>query len=465
MASRYSHAVALALLAACSHHPVDESQQPTGDDPGVGSDPGTVDNGTVPDAGPVTDAGPGTGSDAGPGTGSDAGPGTGSDGGPAPGGGDAGDGGTPVAACPIGAATFTVKLGVAFQGQGGDLAVDSAGNVLFATAGRTSSDVTGITKLSPSGDVLYTRPFGSVVATDRAGNAYIAGAFSAPLDVGLGVMQPDGNVDVFVAKLDAAGNVVFAVPLRLCGDGVQSIAVDASGRIAVSGTAMGTAVLSPTGEILFVVPLAGDVAFNSRGDLIIAGSGATTIDLGDGPIDATNDGYVIELDSAGKRIFSQLLVGNGVHTTSVAVDSKDDIVVVGYAHSIVLFGDAFQSHVIEGSEIGGGYVVKLDASGQLVWKNGFGTTEHNAVTVDASDNIVIAGADTGNLGFRRLTELVKVDPADAPLFTKTDFPATGYGRGVSVATDACGSVYTAVLAVDTLGLPSPVSAYIVKVAP
>src|SRR6185503_4176007 len=110
--------------------------------------------------------------------------------------------------------------------------------------------------------------FGSVVATDRDGNAYIAGAFTAPLDVGLGVMEPEGNVDVFVAKLDAHGDVVFARPLRLCGDGVQSIAVDRTGRIAVSGREMGTAVLAPSGELELVLALSGQVGFSSHGDLI-----------------------------------------------------------------------------------------------------------------------------------------------------------------------------------------------------
>ena len=45
------------------------------------------------------------------------------------------------------------------------------------------------------------------------------------------------------------------------------------------------------------------------------------------------------------------------------------------------------------------------------------------------------------------------------------FPASGYGRGMSITADACGSVYVTVNALD---LPTPGStlrAYVVKIAP
>src|SRR6185295_2474 len=276
MASRYSTATtALAFLIACNHATVDDSV-----DPGV--TPPDTEIGTNPDPGSNPD--PGTGSGADPGTGP----------------------GAPAATCVLGSDGFATAVGMVRAAQLNDLAIDSAGNALFATKGD-DGQLDGLTKLSASGEVLFTRPFGSVVATDRNGNAYIAGSFTQPIDLGLGVMTPEGNIDAFVAKLNIRGEIEFARPLRLCGDGVQSIAVDATGRLAVSGTAMGTALLSPEGEVQAVIAVAGDVAFNSHGDLIIAGTFTTTIDLGDGPITpgaAGSEGFVATFDSTGQRLWS-----------------------------------------------------------------------------------------------------------------------------------------------------------------
>src|SRR5438874_2410704 len=74
-------------------------------------------------------------------------------------------------------------------------------------------------------------------------------AVAATIDLGAGAMTPMGNIDVFVAKLSASGKLIFAKQLGLCGDGVQSLAVDRTGRIAISGTVMGTVVLDAQGEL------------------------------------------------------------------------------------------------------------------------------------------------------------------------------------------------------------------------
>jgi hypothetical protein len=425
-------ATALAFLVGCAHHP-DDMIQPSGDPssgpaPSTGTDPGTSDN-------------PGPGSDA----------------------------GSPAASCPIGTAAWAHAIGLATTDQRADIAVDAAGNVLLATLATRPENAGGLTKLSPSGEVLLGLPFGSVVATDRAGNAYLAGSFTAPLDVGLGVMQPEGNIDVFVAKLDAHGKVVFARPLRLCGDGVQSIAVDGTGRIAVSGTAMGTALLSPTGDLELVLALSGDVAFTSHGDLIIAGTFTTAIDLGDGPVSAgtsNSEGFVIKVDRSGQRIWSHLLTGSRVHLNGVAVDRKDNVVLAGfYESSIDLFGDRFTAiSVPDSGRVTGSYVVELDADGEVIWKQGraFGS-EANGVATDLHDNAIIAGASTGNALFNRIIEVSRFDTAGAEGIVFSMSPGTGFGRGLSVATDSCGSIYTALDVLDQATVDSRVfRLYVVK---
>jgi hypothetical protein len=233
---------------------------------------------------------------------------------------------------------------------------------------------------------------------------------------------------------------------------------------------MGTAVLAPNGDLEFVLALSGDVAFNSRGGLIVGGSFRTTIDLGDGPISAgtSSKGFVILVDRAGQRIWSDLLDGVGVLVNGVAVDSHDDVVLDGYyTGSIDLFGDVFQAmYSGESGRISGAFIAVLDVSGEVVWKQGRASgSEANGVATDARDNAIMTGASTGNAGFNRITQVTRFDTTGRSSGLIFMFPVSGYGRAMSVATDACGSVYTTVNALDLPSQTAPLRVHVVKVTP
>lgn len=463
MVGRYFNVAALMFAVGCGDNLTSGDQSPSTepqpgtvtDDPGVGA--GSGDTVTPPTGGGDTVTPPAGGGDTVT----------------PPGGGSGATPGTPAASCPIGAASFEIALGLAGNDQASSLAIDSEGSVYVATtaaAGSSAGAASGVTKLSASGEILFKKPFGSVVATDKAGHAFIAGSFTSSLDLGGGVvLEPQGNVDVFVAELDSAGNVIFARALGLCGDSVLSIAVDATGRIAVSGSAMGTVVLSATGDVVFSVAAVGSLAFDSKGDLVIAGNLITATDLGTGMVDgvqpAAGDGFVLEVDASGNTVFARLVDGGSVHVKGVAVDSKDSVVFTGFTDNTVdLFGDKFTVHTTpEGLRFGGGFIAKLDTTGAVVWKDGVGLTEQNAIAVDASDNVIFAGADTGNAGFNRINDVVKLDSTGADVSASDMFTATGYGRGESVAADACGSIYVTTNTVATFS-PRITDLYVVKLA-
>ena len=463
MLNRFSTAAAaLAFIVACSsNHSTDDTSDPTGPAPDTGDQ---ADPGADPGAGSAGDPGtnPGTGSAGDPGSEPD--PGT-----------------PPVAACPIGTASWATLIGPAWilPDPDADIAVDASGNVLLAARAERPGDASGLTKLSPKGEVIFSKPFGTVVATDAAGNAYVAGIFTAPIDLGLGELQPFAKNDVFVAKLDAAGNVVLARALHLCGCGegdLQSIAVDATtGRIAVSGTLIGTAVLEANGDLAFMVAPAGNAAFNSRGELIIAGSFTAALDFGDGPIDPSDqgfvnkEGFVAAVDATGKFLWHQHFDGGDVRVTGVAIDAADDIAVVGYTTGhVVLFGEDF--HVISAPESGrvtGAFAVELDATGSLIWKRGQASgVEANGVAVNASGAVIAAGATTGNAGFDRIPLLSDPAPAAPPMtsviLTTSAFPASGYARYVDLAFDACGSLYGSIIVSETASAGSPINLYVQK---
>ncbi len=377
-------------------------------------------------------------------------------------------------ACPVGASSWILSLGPASPSLAGSVAVDAFGNVLVATSGVSAATASGVTQVAPDGNVLYTRPFGSLVTTDQSGNAYVAGGFSQPMNLGTGKIAPVVGVDVFIAKLDPAGTTMFARGLGLPGTGLTSIAVDATGRIAVSGTGLGTVVLDAAGEPVFALDYAGAVAFDAAGELVVVGTFTSRVDLGvgDGPVvvnaSSGSWAFVVKLDRSGRRVWSQVLTGRGVAGTAVAIDAQDNIFVAGsYSASVMLFGDTFRAIVAPGlGRITGAFVAKLDGDGDVVWKLGQAIgVEANGVAVDAAGYVVVNGAAASNNGLRRIEAITRFDPKGHLTLDAEMFPASGYGRGVGVATDACGSIYASIAALDSPSPGSPVRSYLAKITP
>ncbi|MEI8024114.1 MAG: SBBP repeat-containing protein, partial [Actinomycetota bacterium] len=121
--------------------------------------------------------------------------------------------------------------------SGGSVAVDSSGNIYttgsfegtvdfdpgVGTANLTAvafSDVF-VSKLDASGNYVWAKSFGGTdydsggsVAVDSSGNVYTTGSFRSTADfdpsVGIANLTSAGFLEVFVSKLDASGNYVWA---------------------------------------------------------------------------------------------------------------------------------------------------------------------------------------------------------------------------------------------------------------
>ena len=156
--------------------------------------------------------------------------------------------------------TYSTFLGGSRQERGNDIAIDATGHMIitgetfsddFPTASpaqpwrRGFGDVY-VAKLTPVGSALvYATYLGGGgydqargVATDASGSAYIVGetfSMDFPATTSLNTAWPDSG-DVFVAKLDATGSLVYSTLVG--GDGEDNgtaIAVDASGRAHIAG--------------------------------------------------------------------------------------------------------------------------------------------------------------------------------------------------------------------------------------
>ena len=302
-----------------------------------------------------------------------------------PGTGTGADGGSVTPACgtPVAAGTIKSFAKLAPDAGAAVLAAGRDGSVIYTAANSFDYNSAGqqvfregVTKLDASLSTVFTYPYGTVAAVDANNNVFVAGAFSAPRDFGTGVIAPNGNVDVFLVKLAPNGDVLFATTVGECGgNGVQSIAVGADGRIAISGSLMGTVVLDASGAVLFRLAASGNVAFDSQGRLLVGGTFAGTVDLGNGHRLSTasasdTDAFLVRYtleglydvslhldDAAGADPSTQALSG-------IAVGPNDEVALAGaFINGMDLFGQVF---TIPGGfpsgSLAGTFVAKLDAS-------------------------------------------------------------------------------------------------------
>jgi len=273
---------------------------------------------------------------------------------------------------------------------------------------------------------------GTAIAVDSAGNAYVTGythSTDFPLvsayDRSLG---KNGDVDVFVSKLNAAGTALLwstYVGGASSVDWAIAIAVDQAGSAYVAGRAgsdnfpvSATAWQKPiAGGGTFVAKLgaagntlaystyvagatANAIAVDRNGNAYVAGAAKAGFSTTPGALQAVSrasgtTGFLLKLNAAGSApVYSTFIGGSGSdEAVAVAIDASGNAHVAGWTTS----GDfpavsAFQSAPRGQKD---GFVTKLDASGgRLLYSTRLGGALDdavNAIGVDAGGFAYVAG--------------------------------------------------------------------------
>lgn len=331
----------------------------------------------------------------------------------------------------------------------------------------------GTRKVGADGAVVWTKPWGTLVATDEDGDVVVSGAFTDAITLDGTTLASAGNRDVFVARLDTDGNVVHAVALGGAGDdSVQSIALDHAGRVVVSGPGLGTVALDADDTPAWHVDFYGYVASDAANDVLVTGALTGSMDFGGGTLTSAGgkDVFVVKLDEAGAHVFSHRYgdSGTGQEGQAISADADGNIVVAGVFDQSIDFGTGALGPAKCPSEAWctqSGFVAKLDASGNTLFSITRGAMRAlTGIANTQAGGVIVSGAGPADASPPfRMPVLFALDGSGSTLWSKSEWPETGLGSGRGVAVDACGSVLWSVSAKPSYDTSE--RAYLVKLSP
>ncbi|MBK9248406.1 MAG: SBBP repeat-containing protein [Ignavibacteria bacterium] len=218
---------------------------------------------------------------------------------------------------------------------------------------------------------------GNSLAIDSNGNVYITGWFQGKARFGEGIntvhLISSGESDIFVAKLDSAGNLLWVKQMRgTLNDGGYAIAIDESCNVYTAGFFKGTVDFNPDSEIY---------ELTSDGDYDI---------------------FITKLDSSGNFIWAKRMGGGSIEQLStLAVDLSGYVYVGGYFSDIADFDPSEQFFNLTAAGSDHSYdifIAKLDLLGNFVWAKQMGGNSQDllhSLTLDATGNIYATGSFIG----------------------------------------------------------------------
>lgn len=360
------------------------------------------------------------------------------------------------------------------------LASSGSSNAFITKLNATGDGVIYSTYLGGSGGGLLSEgDWGSGIAVDSAGDAYVTGfTFSQDFPTTAGAFQTaaPGSGVAWVAKLNAAGSaLVYSTYLGGNNPGAYQsaplIAIDASGNAYVTGTTyasnfptvnsvQGTyggagdcfvSKLNPAASgLIYSTYLGGNdqdicsgIAVNSSGEAYVSGETLSTdfqftVSLGKSGFMGKSGGFVVKLINSGTGIaFSTQLGGTSGNSGAVgggaiALDSAQNVYLAGTTTSTDL---PVTLNAYQGT-FGGGtsdaYVMKLDSAGANIlfasYLGGSGGEGCSGIALDSAGRIYVAGNTTSpNFPHKNALQIGFSGGIDDAFVAEFDPSSTGSG--------------------------------------
>lgn len=315
------------------------------------------------------------------------------------------------------------------------------------------------------------------VAADASGNSYLVGTFSSFLNTGQMQLLSRGSADVFVAKYDPLGNLLWAQQIGSTGtDYGYGIAVDAAGNSYVTGYILGSALFGSVeitghgsydifiakydsvGNLKWAKTAGGQsddwgrgIALDKQGNVYVVGNYQQSAFFGQRQLTSSGDRDVVlaKYNSSGECVWAGSGGGPGIDEgRGVGVDAQGNSYITGYFQSRATFGpDALSSQGAR--EI---FVAKFDSTGKCIWGRQAQGSFYNmgyALASDAQGNSVITGYISSATAFGQqvigsneftTAFLARFDASGSCQWAQTA-TGTGYVTGNGVAAGNDGTIY------------------------
>lgn len=340
--------------------------------------------------------------------------------------------------------------------------------------------------------------FGISMNIDESGNVYTTGYFDGTVDFnpgsGTSNLTSAGGNDIFVQKMDASGNFLWARSFGgTSDDRGHSIIIDVKGDIFTTGIFSGTADFDPgtsttnktsvggrdifvqkmdaSGNFLWVKSFGGTSNDQSNfseyasGNIYTTGyfSGDVDFDPGTGTTNLSSLGnrdiFVQKMDTAGKFLWARSFGGSDDEFgNSINLDTSGNVYTTGDFQGTADFDPGAGTTNLTSTGSADIFVQKMDASGKFLWARAFGATSSSdigqSISSDGAGNVYATGYFQGSMDFDPGTGtsylsstgswdifVQKMDASGKFLWAKS-FGGTGDDRGYSIAVDRSGNAYT-----------------------
>jgi hypothetical protein len=322
-----------------------------------------------------------------------------------------------------------------------------AGAEVFELNGGLNGDCF-ILKLDTDGNFVWAKSFGDglldigvEITTDDAGNIYTTGTFQGTVDfdpsVGVFDITSNGEEDVFIQKLNSAGELIWAKSIGgAAEERVETIAVDGTENIYLGGKFEGSCDFNPdlgvysyTSNGLFdgyVLKLNTDGSFDwaiqnggssqetvfsvkidTEDHIYVAGSFMNTVDFqpGIGVSEKTSNGsrdvFVQKLNNEGDLIWVKTFGGSGWDQLK-DMEIRDEVFLTGYFVETVDFDPNGGVLNLTSNGSADVFIQKLDFSGNLIWAKAFGGSGYEegfGISVTLSNDLFSIGTFENTVDF------------------------------------------------------------------
>jgi hypothetical protein len=338
------------------------------------------------------------------------------------------------------------------------------------------------------------------VVVDASGNVYTTGRFegTADFDPGSGFysLTSYGFGDIFISKLDASGNFVWANQIGgIDYDMGNTIAIDDYGNIYIAGSFGNTVDFDPGSGIYNLTAQGGvdifiskldnsgnfiwakrigasgtdavrSIAIDNNGNSYATGifSGTVDFDPGSGTsnlIATFSEVFILKLDEIGNFSWVKQLgsAGNMSEANSIAIDLSNNVYTTGIFYGTADFDPGIGTFYLTttGNGPADAFVSKLDSSGMFVWAKQLGGPNYegsNGLALDNDANVYLTGFffgtadfDPGPLVYNLMDNgnadvyITKLDSSGAFIWAK-QMGGTAYAEGAGIAIGVNNSVQT-----------------------